>query len=132
MEAKGVLIDSSIIIDFFRKQNKSRTHLYTLFNTCNHLFISILTHYELLCGATSPELAKDVKQLLDLFLILEFGIRESECAAEIYRELRRQNKLINVLDILIAATSIELDLPLASLNVQHFSRIQGLKMFPLT
>jgi len=129
--ARGVLIDSSIIIDFFRKQNKSRTHLYALFDACDHLFISIITHYELLCGATSPQLSRDMKQLLSLFLIVEFSMQESECAAEIYRDLKRQNKLINVLDILIAATSITLDVPLATLNTQHFSRIQNLKMFPL-
>jgi predicted nucleic acid-binding protein len=46
----------------------------------------------------------------------------------IYRQLKRESKLIDTTDILIAATAMANDLPLATLNRNHFERIRGLQM----
>lgn len=47
----------------------------------------------------------------------------AQIAATIYQQLRAGNKLIEMRDILIAATAIDHTLPLMTLNVGHFNRI---------
>jgi predicted nucleic acid-binding protein len=43
-------------------------------------------------------------------------------------ELRRKNNIIDKPDIMIAGTAIANDLKLATLNVRHFERINGLEL----
>lgn len=59
-----------------------------------------------------------------------FPVTESvaEIAVLIYKDLKRRNMLIEPLDIMIAATALANDLPLATLNRKHFERIDGLKI----
>lgn len=42
--------------------------------------------------------------------------------------LKRQNQLIGVPDIFIAATAFENKLPIATLNTGHFSRVDNLEL----
>ena len=49
-------------------------------------------------------------------------------ARMIYRQLKRENKLIDIADILIAATAMVNDFPLATFNRNHFERIRGLRI----
>jgi predicted nucleic acid-binding protein len=49
-------------------------------------------------------------------------------AGFIYQDLRRRGNMIEVTDILIAATALENDLPIKTLNTSHFQRIPGLVM----
>lgn len=122
MDTSGILVDSSIIIEFFRRQNKEKSFLYQLLQQNENLFISVLTIYELLCGAKSAKLRTDTEQLLDLFTFLDFSAREAVKAAELYRTLKAKNQIISILDILIAATAICFSLKIATLNVNHFQR----------
>lgn len=122
MDASGILVDSSIIIEFFRRQNKEKSFLYQLLQQNENLFISVLTIYELLCGAKSAKLRTDTEHLLDLFTFLDFSAREAVKAAELYRTLKAKNQIISIVDILIAATAICFSLEIATLNVNHFQR----------
>lgn len=49
METKKVLIDTSILIDYFRKKNKSKTIFYRL-SLENMIYISAITEFEFLIG----------------------------------------------------------------------------------
>lgn len=60
--------------------------------------------------------------------ILPFDESCSEIAKEIYLNLLNQNKIIDIADILIGSTALNYNLPIATLNVKHFSRIEGLKV----
>ena len=51
-----------------------------------------------------------------------------ETARSVYRQLKRENKMIDISDILIASTAMANDLPLATLNRDHFERIRGLRL----
>jgi tRNA(fMet)-specific endonuclease VapC len=42
--------------------------------------------------------------------------------------LRNQNKIIETKDLFIAATALSHDLPLMTLNVKHFERIEAMKI----
>ena len=64
--------------------------------------------------------------LFDSVSILPFDINCSLEAVKIYKQLRDSNKIIDLADILIAATAISNKIPIATLNIEHFSRINGL------
>jgi len=49
-------------------------------------------------------------------------------AAKIYQNLKQMNQLIEIRDIFIAATSIVNRLPLITLNMRHFERIDSLEL----
>jgi predicted nucleic acid-binding protein len=58
--------------------------------------------------------------------IIPFDERCSYEAVKIYKDLKVQNKLIALPDLLIAATALAHDLSLATLNVKHFERVEKL------
>lgn len=51
-----------------------------------------------------------------------------DTAAEIYHNLRRRNLLIEFRDIFIGATAITFQLPIKTLNLDHFQRIESLEL----
>jgi len=60
--------------------------------------------------------------------VLPFDENVSLQAGEIYHFLRRTNKMIEFRDIFIAATCINYNLPLKTLNKKHFQRIKNLRL----
>ena len=45
-----ILLDSSILVELFRKKNKEKTLFYSLSQSYNNLCISSITHYEIGVG----------------------------------------------------------------------------------
>ncbi|WP_439557965.1 type II toxin-antitoxin system VapC family toxin [Dyadobacter sp.] len=125
MENSGMVIDTGIFIEFLRKSDKSKTILASLPNDAS-LFVSAVTVYELMMGATNDEKKNDVRILLDGIPVLPFNEEVSVNAAEIYHNLRRRNLLIEFRDIFIAASAITFHLPVKTLNQGHFQRIENL------
>jgi tRNA(fMet)-specific endonuclease VapC len=128
VEAKGILVDSSLIIDYFRKEKKSNSPLYSLFPHNDPLHISVLTIYELLCGAHNQKLYSDTEKIIALFNVLEFGQREAVIASTSFRKLKKSNDLIETVDILIAATAKSHHLTVATLNKNHFQRFSDIEL----
>lgn len=126
METRDVLIDTSIIIDHLRKKSKNKSHFYRLVDNHN-LFISAVTLFELYTGATDKGRLKDIKNILTYVHILPFTSKIAKQAGEIYRSLRKENKLIEIRDIFIGATALAHNLPIMSLNEKHFNRVKELK-----
>lgn len=122
-----MVIDTSIFIEFLRKRDKSKTILASLPNSTS-LFVSAVTVYELMMGATDLQKKNDVAILLEGVPVLPFNNDVSLKAAEIYHNLRRRNQLIEFRDIFIAATAINFQLPIKTLNLEHFQRIETLEL----
>jgi len=101
MAAGRVLVDTSIIIDFFRKKKKDETLLHRLLKNSSTLYISVITYFELLCGAKSEALLNDTIQLLQLFEIIDFSEPEAKNAANIFQDLKSRNSMIGLADIFI-------------------------------
>lgn len=57
MESTGLVIDTGIFIDYLRKTEKSKTILASLPNDSS-LFVSAVTVYELMMGATNEQKKK--------------------------------------------------------------------------
>ena len=127
MAHSKILIDTSIIIDHFRKKDKSNTRLVQLFKKYI-LSISSISAFELYNGASKPELARDIELILRNLEIIDFTLQAAIEASAIYKQLVSENKVVEFRDIFIAASAITNNLPLDTLNVQHFGRIKGLEI----
>jgi tRNA(fMet)-specific endonuclease VapC len=60
MERSGMVIDTSIFIEFLRAKDKTKTVLFQI-PEADHFYISSVTLYELLIGANTPEIAMSNK-----------------------------------------------------------------------
>jgi predicted nucleic acid-binding protein len=60
--------------------------------------------------------------------ILPFDKECSDNAIKIYIDLLKANKMIDLADILIGSTALTHNIPIATLNEKHFSRIKGLEI----
>lgn len=126
MDRKLICIDTSVLIDYFRKGNKRNSFLFELTET--HTFaISVITKLEILNGSNEEQRAFWDK-LFHRCEIIPLGDREVEKASSIIKKLKSQNKIIELPDILIGATAVTNNLELATLNKAHFERIDDLKL----
>ena len=122
-----ILLDSSILIELFRKQDKAKTLFYKLSQTSDELCISSITHYEIGIGNRKSH-SEYWDSLCENLRILPFDKACSNSAISIYLELLKANKMIDLADILIGATAVTYSIPIATLNVKHFDRIKGLEI----
>jgi predicted nucleic acid-binding protein len=127
MESSRVVVDTSIFIDYLRAKDKKSTELYKI-PSSKRIYISSVTLYELLMGATNEQKREDVRLLTEDTIVLPFDEEESIRASEIYHDLRKTNKMIEFRDIFIAATCLSHNLPIKTTNKNHFQSIKGLKI----
>lgn len=126
-----VLIDTSLLIDFFRRRDKADTALFGLLDRHRRVSVSVITVFEFEVGIQSERQRREYEQLTGPFDVLPI---DEACTAEavtIYRDLKRRNELIELADLLIAATARRYALPVATLNRQHFERVMSLRLIDL-
>ncbi len=83
MATGNILIDTSLIIDYFRKTKRERSRLYELIANPN-LHISTITLYELYAGTTDASKRNDIDDIIGLVKILPFTREVAEEAGDIY------------------------------------------------
>ena len=125
-----ILLDTSILIDFYRKKHKSKSKFYSLTETYNLFAVSVITEYEILVG-TNETTQIFWNNFFEQVMVLPFDRQTSKWAANIVSQLKQENKLIEVPDIFISATAIANNLKIATLNKKHFERIDGLHIIPM-
>jgi predicted nucleic acid-binding protein len=125
MADKIVLLDTSILIDFYRKTNKENSIWVSLIEDGYEFAISIITKYEIY-----NNVSQDQKQYWDDVLasviMLPFDSATVDKAIDINSELKRKRKQIAIPDLFIAATAMANKLPISTLNKKHFERIEEL------
>jgi tRNA(fMet)-specific endonuclease VapC len=122
-----ILLDSSILIELFRKNDKSKTSFYSLSKIYSDLSISAITYYEI--GIGNRKRHNDFWQELSLKLsVIPFDKACAVTAIDIYIDLLGKNKMIDLADILIGATALTHNIRIATLNIKHFERINKLEI----
>lgn len=127
MEGSLILADTSVLIDHFRKQDKSRSALFALLEKNYRFSISSITSYEIYVGVYSDQM-EYWNSLLDKIIVFPFTDQTAKTAATIDKELKKKRKQIAIPDLFIAATAIEHELPVYTLNKKHFERIDRLNL----
>ena len=127
MADKIILVDTSILIDLFRKTDKANSTLVALVRQGYTYCISAVTEYEIYTGAAFGQI-----DFWDNFLqttqVLPFDKAVAKVAVDINTDLKRKRKQIAIPDLFIAATAIANNLPFATLNKKHFHRIDTLNV----
>ena len=122
-----MVVDTCILIEHLRAKDKSSTKLFRISGEYD-LYISSVVTYEVLMGAPTPEKKNEIKELTGGMTALPMTEEVAVKAAEIYQNLKKKNKIIGHHDILIAATCLVFELPVATSNKEHFKRVDGLKI----
>ncbi len=127
MENQVVLLDTSVLIDFFRKKDKSKTVFFKLQSTYQSIAVSSITIFEIYTGARDAQV-----HLWDIFfkdiVIIPFDDGIAKLAAEIDSNLKSSNSRIDKSDLFIAATAIYNNYPCSTFNKKHFERIDSLEL----
>ena len=120
-----ILVDTSILIDYFRKSDKSNSKLVALIRDGYKFQISSVTEYEIFAGSTLGQ-QKYWEEFLEKIKVISFDQDAVKAAVEINNKLKLKSKQIAIADLFIAATAISNNLPFATLNRKHFDRIDDL------
>lgn len=122
-----IMLDTSVLIEALRATDKTSTLLHTVATEGDVLAVSSVTVYEFRNGITKANQVL-CEQMLNTLSVCAFDDDAARIASTIYRSLKSQSSLIEIADILIAATALANNLPLATLNIRHFQRIHGLTL----
>lgn len=127
LATRGVLIDSSTLIDHFRRPGPTPTTLRKAWRSFPVCFLSAVTVYEVELGARLASRESDLKKVLPRFKVIPLGRVEAEHAAELQATLIKQNLRISHRNALIAGTALAHGLPLLTENEEHFQRVPGFR-----
>jgi len=127
MADKTLVIDTTLLIDYFRKTDKSKSRLVQLSERFDQLAISTVTEFEVYSGATETQLTF-WNELLSEIIVLPFDSQATHIAVEIQRDLKKLRKSIEKADLFIAATAVANRLTLDTLNRKHFDNIKQLAL----
>ena len=125
MAQKVILLDTSILIDYYRKTNKVNSVWIKLIDDGYEFSISAITKYELYSGAIKSQI-DFWDNILDTISIIPFDETCVDTAVIINAALKRKRKQIDLADLFIASTAVTHHLPIATLNKKHFDRIDEL------
>jgi tRNA(fMet)-specific endonuclease VapC len=127
MADKIILADTSLLIDFFRKSDKSKSQLVSLLKRGYKFCICVITEYEIYSGATNAQLDY-WQRFLEKIDVIPLDQAAIKIAVDINKALKVKRNQIDLADLFIAAIAVSNNLPLATLNVKHFDRLNNLQL----
>jgi tRNA(fMet)-specific endonuclease VapC len=123
----GSLLDSNIIIDFFRNKNGIADEIFQI----ESIYVPVVVVGELYYGAYLSDKSENQITLIENFFNKVTVLQIDEETAKIYSKLKFQLKQkgtpIPENDIWIAALSKQYNIQLFT-NDKHFGKISGLKL----
>lgn len=119
------MVDTDIVIDFLRQRDYAR-ELLERWAGEGLLAISTITHLEIYQGMKAGE-DRATNAFLDGLLSILVDVPIARRAGRLLGNLRSKGKTIGIADAIIAATTLELGVPLLTNNVEHYP-FPGLKV----
>ena len=122
-----VFLDTSILIQHFRNTRKKDSFYIQLLDRYDDLCISSIAKAEIFSYVTDKffDFWNGIFEDIQVFPFTDNTIIKTR---EIALQLKRKSMMIELDDMMIAATAIENDKPLATFNYKHFERIDGLQI----
>jgi predicted nucleic acid-binding protein len=120
-----ILCDSNVLIDWINHRQKAIDDLELI---GNDIAISIITEYEIIAGAKDIVMQQRFEKLLSHYPIVLLDSNISFLGVNLYKRYKLSHGL-DMPDSLIAATAIELNLPLFTYNIKDFHYIPGLHLY---
>ncbi|HVB09085.1 MAG TPA: type II toxin-antitoxin system VapC family toxin [Bacillota bacterium] len=121
-----LLVDSSIVIGHLRGEETCAAALKAYLRAGADLAVSAVTWTEVLAGERQDAQAESIAlALLESFTTEPVTAAIATAAGRLVRAWRRSHGL-RLPDAVIAATALELDCPLVTLDQRHFACVPGL------
>ena len=124
-EKEIILCDSNVMIDWINHQQKANNDLQRIEGI---IALSIITEYEIIAGAKDLAMQKRFEKLLGNYTIISLDHKISQLGINLYKKYKLSHGL-DMPDSLIAATAIELDIPLFTYNTRDFRFISGIRLY---
>jgi predicted nucleic acid-binding protein len=118
-----LLADTDILIDFLRGNEKA---IQLVSENSENIIISPITITELYAGARSEKERNDLDSFLSLFQVIPIDGGIAKAAGLLKREYLKSHNL-GIADCLIAASAIDSNAKLKTLNVRHFPMFKNLE-----
>ena len=129
---RKIFVDSSYVIDYLRGKEYTKELVEKIKGKQLEACISVVTLFELYIGAllsiNQKNKVEDIATLLSWFQIVDIDKEVMLLAAKIHVDLRKSGITIGIQDILIAASSISMNMALLTNNKKHFEKIRGLHL----
>ena len=119
-----ICIDSSVLIDYFRKKNKAETLLPRLSLNYSGFVVPSVVHFEIYSGSTLQQ-TEYWNNLFSDFLVLPFTDSINNKAIFILKELKKIRVTMEFKDLIIAVSALNHNFPLATVNEKHLNKLKG-------
>lgn len=127
MTARGVLADTSVLIEYFKGRDDIASAVAQLIAE-ERLVVTGIVIAELLQGMKNLKEEVSLDDLLIAMTVLEPSTTTWMQAGKIALELRRAGITLPLTDVAIAALSAEHDLSVFTID-SHFAQIPGIRLF---
>ena len=130
---RGYLLDTNVLSELLRQRPAPEVLKRLRKVPGEELLTSVVCITELRFGAarvpSGDKLwARIAEEVIPRVRALPFGEREAMLAGDVLADLESRGERIGVEDVLIGATAMANGLTAVTRNLQHFSRITGLKV----
>lgn len=129
---KKLFVDSNYIVDYLRGKFYTKSLIEKIRSRQLEAFVSVTTLFELYTGAllssNSTKKFEDISAILNWFNVVDIDKETMLIAAKIYVNLRKKGLMIEIQDILIAASCLSMNMTLLTNNKKHFQNIEGLRL----
>ena len=122
MEQK-ICLDTDICIEIIKEEENMGIKLSEYVS--DKVYVSSVSVFELFLRSFNLH---EIENFMIDVEILDFDGVIAKKASEIYKDLRKEGKIVDFRDIFIAASCIINNCGLLTLNKKHFERIKGLKV----
>jgi len=130
---KKCLVDTSVLISLFRKNEDAKYSLDTL--VANDTYICDITFMEILAGCASIEKRENAVNLLEAYGLLKNSEKISDISMQLMKRYciqRTGQPLLRLADCLIAAFALYHKMELLTFNKKDFDFIKGIYIHPLS
>jgi len=124
-----LVIDTSILIDYLRGGTLWEKLIRSL-EKDTEIYLPTIVVFELFSGksTSNPKIAKEINNFLSYFQRVELTEDIAKRAGKLFRDV---NKNLGAPDYIIAASALELNATVVTLNTKHFEQITNLNIYPL-
>ena len=118
-----VCLDTDFVISVLNNENRASELIKDIESL--EIFVSVVTLFELFQRETNLEQIEIFRNKVKILNLDELAARK---AASVFKNLRKEGRIIEFRDIFIASTCIINNCRLATFNKKHFENIRELKL----
>ncbi len=126
-----IVVDTSILIDYLRGGKRGVRFIGEIEgDDDSELFLPTIVVFELFSDQStkSPIVVTKILNLLKFFQRIELTEEIARQAGQLFRDTK---KTFQVPDYIIAASALQMNAVVATLNTKHFEQIPNINIYPL-